>query len=228
MNDSHRPFLNLLIGVLQGCVLNPLLSNIYICDLFLVIEEETVTIYTDDTIHFSNGFFVLTILNDIEHIASNVFDWLCLKTNLEKLDLLLTSKEETSIQVEDCIIKRSTFKKLLGGIIAIKTQFYQACFKIIYKKASQKIHALGRISSYISTNKLRLIIITFFSSQFGNCPLIWIFHNRSLNNRINKLQERVLRLVHKDATSSFDELLEKENTFTIHHRSIQKLAIEMH
>ena len=55
-----------------------------------------------------------------------------------------------------------------------------------------------------------------------------MFHNRILNNRINKLQERALRLVHNDNTSSFYELLQKDNSFTIHHRNIQKLALEMY
>ena len=52
--------------------------------------------------------------------------------------------------------------------------------------------------------------------------------NWTLNNRINKLQERALRLVHNDNTSSFYELLQKDNSFTIHHRNIQKLALEMY
>ena len=68
----------------------------------------------------------------------------------------------------------------------------------------------------------------FFSSRFAYYPLIWMFHNRTLNNRINKLQERALRLVHNDNTSSFYELLQKDNSFTIHHRNIQKLALEMY
>ena len=44
----------------------------------------------------------------------------------------------------------------------------------------------------------------------------------------NKLQERALRLVHNDNTSSFYELLQKDNSFTIHHRNIPKLALEMY
>ena len=55
-----------------------------------------------------------------------------------------------------------------------------------------------------------------------------MFHNRTLNNRINKLQERALRLVPNENTSSFCELLQKDNSFTIHHRNIQKLALEMY
>ena len=55
-----------------------------------------------------------------------------------------------------------------------------------------------------------------------------MFHKPSLNNRIRKLKKRALRLMYKDTTSSFDELLEKENTFTFQQRNIQKGAIEMY
>ena len=54
-----------------------------------------------------------------------------------------------------------------------------------------------------------------------------MFHSRKLNNRINKIDERALRLVYKDYTSSFDDLLAKDNSFKIHQRNLQKLAIEI-
>ena len=54
-----------------------------------------------------------------------------------------------------------------------------------------------------------------------------MFHSRKLNNRINHIHEKALRLVYKDYTSSFDELLLKDNCFRIHHRNPQKLAIEI-
>ena len=46
----------------------------------------------------------------------------------------------------------------------------------------------------------------FFASQFAYWPLVWMFHNRTMNNRINELQERAIHLVHNDNTSSFYEL----------------------
>ena len=47
----------------------------------------------------------------------------------------------------------------------------------------------------------------FIESQFGYCPLVWAFHgNRTLNNTINGIQERALRLVYTDYHSSYDEI----------------------
>ena len=68
----------------------------------------------------------------------------------------------------------------------------------------------------------------FVQSQFGYCPLLWMFHSSTLNNRINKIQERSLRIVYQDYDSSFKELLEKDQSVTIHHRNIQTLSIELY
>ena len=67
----------------------------------------------------------------------------------------------------------------------------------------------------------------FSESQFSYCPLIWMFHGRGVNNKINYLHERSLRIVYKDNNSSFKELFKKDNSFTVHHRNIQSLAIDL-
>ena len=56
---------------------------------------------------------------------------------------------------------------------------------ILCKKASQKLHALSRVSHYIDIKKRRTIMRAFINSQFGYCPLVWMFHSRTLNNRQN-------------------------------------------
>ena len=55
-----------------------------------------------------------------------------------------------------------------------------------------------------------------------------MFHGRQTNDKINKLHERPLRIVYNDTITSFEELLVKDITFTIHHQHIQSLAIEMY
>ena len=52
--------------------------------------------------------------------------------------------------------------------------------------------------------------------------------SRELNARIKKLHERALRCVYKEKNLTFEQLLEKDNAFTIHERNLQKLAIEMY
>ena len=54
-----------------------------------------------------------------------------------------------------------------------------------------------------------------------------MFHSLKLKNWINHIHERALGLAYRDHTSSFDELLVKDNSFRIHHRNLQKPAIEI-
>ena len=68
----------------------------------------------------------------------------------------------------------------------------------------------------------------FIESQFGYCPLVWMFHSRSLNNKINRIHERALRITYNDKSSSFQKFLGKDNSITILHRDIKILATETH
>ena len=80
----------------------------------------------------------------------------------------------------------------------------------------------------MNPQKLRMLLKDFIESQFSYCPLLSMFHSRLLNNRINKLHEKALRLVYKDTSLTFEQLLENDSSFIIHHRNIQKLAIEIY
>ena len=55
-----------------------------------------------------------------------------------------------------------------------------------------------------------------------------MFHSRTMNNKINSIHERALGLVYSDHVSSFNELLKKDRPFSLHHRNIQRLAIELY
>ena len=54
-----------------------------------------------------------------------------------------------------------------------------------------------------------------------------MFCSREMNKKINHIHERALRLVYGDYTTSFEDLLIKDKSVSIHHRNIQKVAIEM-
>ena len=68
---------------------------------------------------------------------------------------------------------------------------------------------------------------SYFNTQFNYCPLIWMLHSRSNNNKIKHLHERCLRLIYNEKQSSYKELLIKDGMVSINHRNIQTLAAEM-
>ena len=55
-----------------------------------------------------------------------------------------------------------------------------------------------------------------------------MFQPRRLNNKINNLHEKALRIVCSDYKSTFQELLDKDASFSVHHKNIQTLPIEIY
>ena len=62
----------------------------------------------------------------------------------------------------------------------------------------------------------KLLMDSFFNSQFNYCPLIWMCHSCTVNNNINQLQETCLHIVYSDKTLFFKKLLEKGGSVTIY------------
>ena len=125
------------------------------------------------------------------------------------------------------IIEKKKSEELLGILIDHKLTFENHLLNIV-QKVNQKLQALARISKYIPRKKLRIIMKAFVSSQFAYCPLIWMFHSRQINHKINKLHERALRIVYNDHFLSFEELLSKDKSVTVHQINLQTLATEMY
>ena len=67
----------------------------------------------------------------------------------------------------------------------------------------------------------------FLELQFRYCFLTWMFHSRKSNNEIKLFHERALGMIYNDQISSFQELLDRDNSFTVHHFIVQSSAIEM-
>ena len=68
---------------------------------------------------------------------------------------------------------------------------------------------------------------SFFAAQFNYCSLLWMFHSRRNNNEITHLHERCLGLIYSDKSSSYEELLKRNWSVSIHHKNIQATAIKM-
>ena len=152
-----------------------------------------------------------------------------MKLNEDKCHFLVSGfKHETIwINIGEKIIWESKEEKLLGVNIDKDLNFTSHVSNIC-TKAGQKLAAISRITKFMSSEKRKLLITSFFDSQFEYCPLSWMFHSRTLNNRINDLNYRALRLIYKENSLTFKELLQKDGSVTIHHRNIQKLGIEMY
>ena len=132
------------------------------------------------------------IINKLESDYSQLITWFdnnCMKANKDKFHLLIPNHDEdVCINIGMKIIKGSMSEKLLGVNIDNNLKFDKHV-SILCNKASQKLHALARISRYVSDHKLIILMKSFVLSQFGYCPLVWMYHSKTLNNRIYKSHE---------------------------------------
>ena len=87
-----------------------------------------------------------------------------------------------------------------------------------------KMKCTYQSSTIYEYRKNRLIMNAFYSSQFNDCPLTWMLHNRSLNYKITRLHERCFSVIYDGDHSSDHELSNLDNSMSMHHKNLQILA----
>ena len=152
-----------------------------------------------------------------------------MKLNQDKCHLLVSGHKHETVwaKIGETKIWESNKKKLLRVAIDGNLNFDEYVFDLC-KKTGRKLSVLARLSIYTSFEKKKNILLkAFVESQFGYCPLTWMFHGRRANSKINHIHGRALRIVYKNNVLSFEELLELDKSFKIYHRNIQSLAMEL-
>ena len=169
------------------------------------------------------------VIKALENTSVDMLSWFAfngIKANPDKCHLLLSTEENYHAVIGNHNIDNSKQQKLLGILLDSKLNFEKHISNLC-ANASQKLNALCRVSFFMSTKQKRIIMKALINSQFGYCLLVWMNHSRKLNNRINRIHERALRVVYNDENSTFDELLTKDNSVEVHDRNLQVLITEM-
>jgi hypothetical protein len=132
-----------------------------------------------------------------------------------------TFAKNPSIQIQNNILSCEETVKLLGIDIDYQLKFDQHISNLC-RKASQQLNVLKRLGSYLTKLNKLTIFHTFILSNLNFCPLAWHFCTDKNSEKLEKIQERALRFVYDDYSSSSETLLEnaKEsisipNSFTV-------------
>ena len=99
--------------------------------------------------------------------------------------------------------------------------------KSLCSKSNNKLRVLVRATPCKSVGKKKILMNSFFNADFNYCSLIWMLYNCRNSNIMANLHDRCLRLIHNDKSSSYEELLTKDGSVSIHHRNIQALATQL-
>ena len=136
----------------KGSILGSLLCKPDLIDLFYECEESNIASYADDTTPYSCASDSQTIISKLKFISKKLFHWFQynhLKANSGKRHLLLSYKTPTDVSIGDASLKTSTKETFFGILIGSELSFDRHVSSIC-SKTSKKLHALGRIASFVS------------------------------------------------------------------------------
>ena len=171
---------------LKGPFFDPYCSTIFINDIFYFIKETKIANYADDNTIYTVDRNTDDLLKILQEEASLILYWFRInemKSNDDKCHLIVCNHDNVSVTLGNENIEESNSVELLGIKIDTNLNFNEHVTDLC-KKGNQKLHALAGISKYLNEDKLKILIKTFIRSQFNYCPLVWMFHTRTLNNKI--------------------------------------------
>ena len=114
INDSYSPQSDILFVATQGSILGPLLFNIFLSDLFLIVEDVNIASYTDDNTLYDSCDTIEEAILSVESLSKKLFQWLSdnqMKGNAEKCRLIMTTNGSVDFQLDGSLIERSDCEK---------------------------------------------------------------------------------------------------------------------
>ena len=227
------PWTSVTKGVPQGSILGPLLFNIFINDLMLLDIKSAIYNYADDNtityIHDDLG----TIKYALQRDTTVIMDWFelnMMRANPEKFQLMFLGKSAVPndyINLNGTIIHATSDISVLG-VEFDDTLDFSKHISTLCSKVSKQINALVRLKNLLDTESRMALYNSYIRCNFDYCSTVWMFTNKSNLQKLDKLNERAIRMVHNEYGSDYIDLLSQTKSHNIYNMCLKTLAVEMY
>ena len=190
----------ILSDIPQGSI--PILFNIFVNDIFFLLGSDLHT-FADDNNVIAVAETIQDRMNSLEVKTSNAIEWMkyndmIATANHNKFEAIVLNKTDHNtagirLEFSGKTILSSNEIDLLGVTIDTNSHITKIC-----RKASRQLNAWKRLGFYIPLDTHKTLAYSFIISNFNYCPLVWYFSRAKQLQKIEKIQERILRFLHDD------------------------------
>ena len=136
INNSYSTWIEIVFGVLQGSILGPFLFNIFLANLFFIVNSKDNANYADDNTPYATANDIDGLIASLEEFSKSLFTWFdnhLMKSNADKCHLLVSSNEKVIIKIGGHEIANTKREKFLGVHLDSRLSF-----DYIYQKFAKK------------------------------------------------------------------------------------------
>ena len=192
-------FENIITGVPQGSIVDPLLFDFSINDNFFFIESSSIHNFTDDNTLFAWANAISDLINKLESDSNIAIEWFKINkiiVNPNKFQAIVSNNTRSDLtnknfQVDNQMIKSVSSVEVLGIQVDDKLNFNLHISKICNSAANQ-LNALIRLKQFLSFHAKEVLINSDIISNFNYNSFVWMFSSTQSLNKIENLQKRAL------------------------------------
>ena len=234
IESSRSEWVTPVRGVPQGSKLGPLLFNCFINDLLYMEISSTIYNYADDNTLSCSGNDIMSIKSCLAQDANVVMNWFddnYMSANPSKFQIMFmgagVDNDAYELEVGNVKLMSVNTVTILGLEIDNKLCFNDHIDHMCQKTAAQ-INAMSRIKCNLDTTSLLVLYNSFIVSNFQYCNIVWMFTSKTSLKKLDRLNERAIRLVYNDKSTNYQRLMSENKHLDIYKLCMKSLLCTMY
>ena len=197
--------------------------------------DDNLHSFADDNTVSGNAPSLNELIQELQTLTENTISWFDqnhMIANSSKFHAIIIRKdrkdsEGIEININGKVLKPES-EVPLRGITLNNRLTFDIHIGNICKKAANQLNALKRLAYCLNYMQRKIIAQSFITSNFNYCSVVWHFCSVKNLHKIECVQERALRFIYSDHSSSYNELLEKYGAGTLELNRLRVMCTEIY